>query len=121
MEINRVSIFTGIALIFLGSGFYLVTGTLGVTAVISFLFGLTFTGLGYLGKKFISLQKHTAYAALLLAIFALFSSLNGFISMYQMFSGLPVEKSTAAIAQGTMFVACFLFLYFGIRSLLRNR
>lgn len=121
MEINRLSIFTGIALILLGVGFYLVTGVYSFTAVIPGLFGLVFTGLGYAGKKMESLKKHTAYAALLLGIFALFSTLNGFLSMYQVFQGVPVEKSTAAIAQGAMFIVCFLFLYFGIRSFLRNR
>ena len=121
MEINRLSIFTGIALILLGTGFYFATGSYSATAVIPFIYGLAFSGLGYLGKKIESLQTHTAYATLLLGVFALFSTLNGFISMYQLFQGVPVEKSTAAIAQGAMFIACFLFLYFGIRSLLRNR
>lgn len=121
MEINRLSIFTGIALILLGTGFYFATGSYSVTAIIPAIFGITFTALGFFGKKIDAMEKHTAYAALLLAIFALFSTLNGFVSMYQLFQGLPVEKSTAAIAQGAMFLACFLFLYFGIRSILRNR
>jgi len=88
--------------------------------VIPALFGLAFSGLGLLGKKIESLQKHTVYGAILLAIFGLFSTLNGFIAMFQLFQGVPVEKSSAAIAQGSMFVVCFLYLYFGIRSILRN-
>ncbi|MGF1670945.1 MAG: hypothetical protein ACFCU6_10875 [Balneolaceae bacterium] len=118
---TRLTIYTGVGLIITGTGYYFITGMINATSLLSVITGTAFAGLGILGQKIESMRKHFIYAALLLAILTLFSTISGFVSLFRLVQGIPVERSSASIAQGTMFIICFLFVYFILRSLFREQ
>jgi len=117
---ERLTIFTGAALIFLGVGYYIISKEFTATAYIPPLFGLVFILLSQIGKRVRGMHKHANIASILLAIMALFSTLNGFLALIRQNQPGPDDNSTVILVQGTMFIICFLYIFFAIRVYMRR-
>ena len=117
---DRLTIFTGAALILLGAGYYVISQDFVPTAYIPVLFGFVLILLSQIGKRVQGLGKHANIASILLAIMGLFSTLNGFLALIQQNQPGADENSTVIIAQGSMFIICFLYLFFAIRVSMRR-
>ena len=117
----KISKYIGIALILLGLISYFATGAEHFTALIPSFFGMVFYGLGYLADKTEEMRKHAMHAALLLAIFGIFGTYRGLMSVFGAMSGNPIENPAAAYSQAIMAVLCLFFLILGVKSFIDAR
>lgn len=116
-----ISKIIGNVLILLGLIAFFGTGSEHFTALIPAFFGLIFFGLGYLGTKSESMRKHSMHAALLLAIFGLFGTLGGLMSVLRAMGGTPIDNPPAAYAQALMAILCLFFIILGVKSFINAR
>ena len=112
--------FTGVALIALGIGGYVVSGAASVTALIPAFIGAVFVLLGLLGRKE-SRRKHVMHAAVLLALLAVGGTFGGIRGLVAWLGGTPPERPMAVVVQAITAVLCILLVAGGIRSFLAAR
>jgi hypothetical protein len=119
--VPKISKYIGITLILLGLISYFATGAEHFTALIPSFFGMVFYGLGYLADKTEEMRKHAMHAALLLAIFGIFGTYRGLMSVFGAMGGTPIENPAAAYSQAIMAILCLFFLILGVKSFIDAR
>jgi hypothetical protein len=119
--VPKISKIIGIVLILLGLVSYFATGAEHFTALIPSFFGLVFFGLGYLGDKSEDMRKHSMHAALLLAIFGIFGTWGGLMSVFGALGGQSIDNPAAAYAQALMAIICLFFIILGVKSFIDAR
>jgi hypothetical protein len=114
------TLYTGVALVVLGIGGYIVSGAASITALIPAFIGALFVLLGLLGRKE-NLRKHVMHAAILLALLALGGTFGGITKLLAWLGGTPPERPMAVVAQAITALLCVLLIGGGIRSFLAAR
>ena len=105
----------GIALVLLGIGGFVATGSTHPTALIPAGFGLLLAILGFLARN-PKLRMHTMHGAALLGVIGLAGSVKGIIQLAKQAAGQTIERPEAAIAQSLMAVICLAFVALTVRS-----
>lgn len=119
----RITLFTGILLVLLGVGAYLVylpTSHSSPTALIPAAFGLLLLGLGWLGRSE-RWRMHAMHAAALVAVLGLAGSARGLLSLPALLSGGEVARPGAVVAQSAMAVICLAFVVLAVQSFVAAR
>ena len=114
------TLYTGVALIVLGIGGYVVSGAASATALIPAFIGAVFVLLGLLGRKD-SLRKHVMHGSLLLALLAVGGTFRGITGVVAWLGGTPPERPMAVVVQAITALLCALLVAGGIRSFLAAR
>ena len=114
------TLYTGVALIVLGIGGYVVSGAASVTALIPAFIGAVFVLLGLLGRRE-SLRKHVMHAAILVALLAIGGTFRGITGLLGWLGGTAPERPMAVVVQAITALLCVLLLAGGIRSFLAAR
>ncbi|NIV48023.1 MAG: hypothetical protein GWN46_15060 [Gammaproteobacteria bacterium] len=114
------TLYTGVALIVLGIGGYVVSGAASVTALIPAFIGAVFVLLGLLGRKD-SLRKHVMHVSILLALLAVGGTFRGITGVVAWLGGTPPERPMAVVVQAITALLCILLVVGGIRSFLAAR
>ncbi len=114
------TLYTGVALIVLGIGGYVVSGAASVTALIPAFIGAVFALLGLLGRKD-SLRKHVMHVSILLALLAVGGTFRGITGVVAWLGGTPPERPMAVVVQSITALLCILLVVGGIRSFLAAR
>jgi hypothetical protein len=114
------TLYTGVALIVLGIGGYVVSGAASVTALIPAFIGALFVILGILGRKE-SARKHVMHAAVLLALLAVGGTFRGITGVLAWLGGTPPERPMAVVVQAITALLCILLFVAGIRSFIAAR
>ena len=111
---------TGIILIFIGIGGYLLAGAESITAMIPAFFGVIFIILGRLGQKE-ALRKHAMHGAVLLALVGVLGSFGGLIALFSWLGGTPPDNVLATVAQSLMALLCLGYVARGVKSFVEAR
>jgi hypothetical protein len=114
------TLYTGVALVVLGIGGYVLSGAASVTALIPAFIGVAFVLLGLLGRKE-SFRKHVMHVAILLAVLAIGGTFGGITRLLVWLGGTAPERPMAVVVQAITFLLCILLLAGGIRSFLAAR
>ena len=114
------TLYTGIALIVLGIGGYVLSGAASVTALIPAIIGALFVLLGLLGRKE-SARKHVMHAAILLAVLAVGGTFRGITGVLLWLGGTSPERPMAVVVQAITALLCIALVVGGIRSFLAAR
>ncbi len=117
---RSITFTTGISLVILGIGAYLITGFESITALIPAFFGILFIAGGYLAKSE-KARKHTMHGLLLLAIIGIIPSFSGINKLISYAGGETIENAEAAVAKSIMVLILLMFLIFGIKSFVDAR
>lgn len=110
----------GIALILLGIGGFVATGSSHATALIPAGFGILLTVLGILARN-PKLRMHLLHGAALLGLIGFGGSVSGLIQLAKLLSGQPIERPAAAIARSIMALICLAFVTLTVRSFVAVR
>lgn len=113
MNLPKITIAIGLLLILQGVGFYVVTETKSVTALIPAFFGLPIAVLGCVALKE-SVRKHAMHGAVALALLGLLAPVGRIAS-----AGLKL--SAAGMSLVLMIVLCGGLLILGIKSFVDAR
>tara|TARA_B100001146_G_scaffold210217_1_gene207878 strand:+ start:379 stop:747 length:369 start_codon:yes stop_codon:yes gene_type:complete len=112
----------GLSLIVLGIGFYLISDSGSMTALIPSFLGAIICGFVFLAGKFPNQQRHFAHANLL--VFAMGCGATyksvGAVCAY-LLHGETLTKSLATIEQFTTFVLCLSAIILGVKSFVDAR
>lgn len=110
---------TGIALIVLGLGGYLLTGASSLTALIPAVFGLLLVGAGLVARRE-RLRMHAMHAAVVVALLGFLGSVRGLFRIADVFH--PISTRPAAIvAQAIMALLMLGFIALAVRSFVQAR
>jgi hypothetical protein len=116
MNMQRLTIIFGIALILLGAGGYISSGRASVTALIPAFFGLPLLLCGFLSIKE-SRRMMVMHIAILIGLFgAIGSGVMGFPGVIRLLTGGEVARPPAVIAQTVMAIICILYVLLCIKS-----
>lgn len=116
----RSTLVTGILLIILGVGSYLITGMTSVTALIPSFFGIILTAFGILGKPE-QRRKLFMHSAMGLALLGFLGSVSGIGNVITMLGGGDVPRPGASVAQAIMAIIVLVYLVLGIKSFIDAR
>jgi hypothetical protein len=110
---------TGIALLVLGLGGYLLTGASSLTALIPSGFGVLFLLVGLMARND-RLRAHAMHAAVVLAVFGFLGSVRGLFRIADVFH--PISTRPAAIvAQAIMALLTLGYILLAVRSFVDAR
>lgn len=109
----------GMLLIITGVVASLITGQ--PTAIIPAPFGLLIALGGFVAIKKPEFKKHAMHVNALLALIGILATLMGMVAGLQYLFGLEIERPVAAAVQSAMFILCFIYMYFSVRSFVRAR
>jgi hypothetical protein len=118
--VSSQTLYTGVALIVLGVGGYVLSGAASVTALIPAVIGAVFLLLGLLGRKE-SLRKHAMHAAMLVALLAIGGTFRGITGLVAWLGGTPPQRPLAVVVQLITALLCAVLLIGGIRSFIAAR
>lgn len=110
----------GTALILLGIGGFVATGSAQPTALIPAGFGLLLVVLGMLARN-PKLRRHVMHGAALLGVIGVGGSAGGLIQLAKLLSGEAIARPAAAIAQSLMALLCIAFVALTVRSFVAVR
>jgi hypothetical protein len=114
------TLYTGVALILLGVGGYIMSGAASMTALIPAFIGAVFVLLGLLGRKE-NLRKHVMHATMLVALLAMGGTFSGITGLFAWLGGTPPERPMAVVAKAITSLLCILLLIGGVRSFIAAR
>jgi hypothetical protein len=109
----------GVALLVIGVGGYVLTGTESVTALIPAFIGLPVLALGLLAGRAqpgAGQHRHAIHAALVLALLGLLGTLMNVAELPALLGGGPVERPAAVVSSSLTALCCALYLVAGVRS-----
>lgn len=117
----RVTTAYGTALIVLGVGVYLQTGSRSWTALVPAIFGIAFVALGALARRE-RFRMHAMHAAAMLALLGAVGTSPGLARfLKRVVLGVQAERPAADMEQAAMFALSAIFLVLCVRSFIAAR
>lgn len=115
-----MTMITGLILIALGLGGYLVSSSKSFTALIPSLLGVLLLLLGWLAGK-AAARKHALHGAILVAIVGIIGASRGIRPFIELLMGGEPERPLAAVVQSLTALFCAVLVVAGIRSFIQAR
>ncbi len=109
----------GAALIVLGLGGYVLTGTASLTALIPAAFGILFVLAGVLARND-RMRMHGMHAAVLIALLGFLGSVRGLLGLAKLFDGTAVRPA-AIVSQTIMALLTLGYIVVAVRSFIQAR
>lgn len=116
----KITIFVGVFLVLLGIGFFIGTGMEHRTALIPAAFGAVLIIVGR-QARLEARRKHAMHIAVVIALLGFGGTVRSLGKVAQYFSGQPVDRPAAVIAQSIMAIVLGLFVGLTIRSFIQAR
>jgi FtsH-binding integral membrane protein len=120
MDMPKVTIGFGAALVVLGLVGYFGSGAESVTALIPTFFGIILAALGVVAQNE-SRRPHAMHAAAALAVIGLLGSFMGLFQLPDLLTGEPVDRPWAVGVQSIMAVVLVVFVALTVRSFMNAR
>lgn len=117
---DKVTILVGLFLVLLGLGFFIGTGMEHRTALIPAAFGAVLMILGR-QARLEARRKHAMHIAVVVALLGFGGTVRSLGKVAQHFSGQPVDRPAAVIAQALMAIVLGVFVALSIRSFIQAR
>lgn len=116
----NITLFVGVFLALLGIGFFIGTGMEHRTALIPAGFGAALIILGRQARSE-ARRKHAMHIAVVVALLGFGGTARSLGKIAQYFSGQPVDRPAAVIAQAIMAIVLAVFVGLSIRSFIQAR
>lgn len=116
---TKLTLAIGALLTVTGVVAYVATGAVSLTAMIPSAFGVLLLVAGFLARneKF---HRHAIHGALVVALLGVLGSLMNVVKVGALFDG-TAERPGAIIASLILFLACAVYVAFGVRSFIEAR
>ena len=112
----------GLSLIVLGIGFYLISDSGSITALIPSFLGAIICGFVFLAGKFPNQHRHFAHANLLVFVLGCIGTAGSVPEIfYYLFCETPLDNLLASISKFTAFVLCLAAIILGVKSFVDAR
>lgn len=116
----RTTIAFGLVLIALGIAGYIVTAAVSITALIPAIFGAALALLGWLALNE-RYRKHAIHLAAAIALVGFLGAVPGLIGLWDLISGVEVQRPAAVVSQSVMAVVMVFFVGLCMKSFIDAR
>lgn len=120
MNMPKITIWFGGALVVMGVGGYVASGAASVTALIPAFFGILLAALGGLARRE-SLRRPTMHAAALVGLLGFLGSVSAIPDLLRLAAGGEVVRPMAVIVRSLMAVLTGVYVALGGKSFLDAR
>ncbi|MDZ4798417.1 MAG: hypothetical protein SGI92_09665 [Bryobacteraceae bacterium] len=116
----NITIALAAALMVLGVGGYIGSGSVSPTALIPAAFGLLLLVFGVVARD-PAKRKHAMHGAAMVGLLGVLGTASGLFKFFQMATGTPVARPQAVITQAAMCVLCLVFVGLCVKSFIDAR
>jgi len=118
---HTLALWIGLALVVIGVGAYVGSGTASVTALVPSVLGAILAALGVVAMARPRAHRHAMHAAAAVALLGFLGSLQGIPAFFELLGGAVVERPWAAAAQALTAVLSAVFVAAAVSSFVRAR
>jgi hypothetical protein len=115
-----ITFFLALLLLAVGLGGFIASGAQAPTALIPAVLGLLLVVCAAVARN-PKARMHAMHAAVLLALLGFLGAFRGVLQLPALFSGQPVARPLAVVAQSITVVLCLAYLVVAIRSFIQAR